>query len=176
MRLLLLAGWTRAVRGLACPARLLLSRLRREICRVQPAPTSHHCPNAVNPEALLQVAKAGSNSRWYYRNMSNYVSSGSVYFSFLLNVTVNPTTTDEFMGTMIASTAANTPDPTDPLSFHARKGGDTTHFDLGIQRLNGTTSWTGDLTDNTTYLVVLKYTFGSIINLQSLCQPDAGQQ
>lgn len=127
--------------------------------------------NSVNPEAKLQLGKAASASRWYYRSMSNNVASGSVYFSFLLNVVTNPVTTDELMGSIQAA-AANLPGgtngppaSTDPLTLHARKGADTSHFDLGIQRLNGTTSWTTDLADTTTYLVVLKYTFGS----SSLC-------
>lgn len=117
--------------------------------------------NTVNPEALLQIAKAGTSSRWYYRNMSNNITSGSAYFSFLLKVIVNPTTTDEFMGSMLAGGENTTPAPTDPLTLHARAGADESHFDLGIERLNGDTAWTDDLADNTTYLVVLKYTFGS---------------
>ncbi len=116
--------------------------------------------NTVNPEALLQIAKAGTSSRWYYRSMSNTVTSGSAYVSFLLKVIVNPTTPDEFMGTMLAGGGNTTPAPTDPLSLHARAGADGSHFDLGVERLNGDTVWTGDLVDNTTYLIVLKYTFG----------------
>ena len=51
----------------------------------------------------LQVAKApAANARYLYRSLSNSVTAGSVYFSFLLNVTVKPTTTgtDEFMGSI----------------------------------------------------------------------------
>ena len=51
--------------------------------------------------------------------------------------------------------------PTDPLTFHARKGADGTHFDMGIERLGAPRRGVADLADNTTYLVVLKYTFGS---------------
>ena len=116
--------------------------------------------NTVNPEAFLQIAKAGTNAKWYYRNLSNNVSSGSVYFSFLLKVTANPTTTDEYMGSMQVGGSGTAPLPTDPLTLHARGGTDSTHFNLGIQRLNGDEDWSGPLSDNTTYLVVLKYTFG----------------
>lgn len=123
------------------------------------SPDIRPLPNTVNSAAKLSIAKAGTNSRWYYRGMSNNVTSGAAYFSFLLNVSVNPTTANEFMGSMIASTASNNPAATDPLSLHARVGADGTHFDLGVERLNGETAWTGDLVDNTTYLVVLKYTF-----------------
>jgi fibronectin-binding autotransporter adhesin len=138
------------------------------------SPDIRTLPNTVNPAAHLQLSKAGSNSRWYFRSMTNSVSSGSVYFSFLLNVSVNPTTTDEFMGTMISSTVTNTPAPTDPLSIHARAGADSTHFDLGVERLNGETAWTGDLADNTTYLVVLKYTFGSAAGCSIYVNPIPG--
>jgi len=109
--------------------------------------------------------------------MTNSVSNVPgvpVYFSFLLNVTVNPTLTNEFMATMISSTASNTPDPTDPLSLHARQGGDTTHYDLGIERLNGTTTWTGDLADDTNYLVVVKYTFGAAASCNLYVNPTPG--
>ena len=136
--------------------------------------------NSVNPEAKLQIGKAASASRWYYRSMSNNVASGAVYFSFLLNVVTNPVTTDEFMGSIQAA-AANLPGgtnappaSTDPLTLHARKGADTSHFDLGIQRLNGTTSWTADLADNTTYLLVLKYTFGSSSTCSLYINPTPG--
>ncbi len=136
--------------------------------------------NSVNPAAKLQLSKAGSNSRWYYRSLSNNVSSGAVYFSFLLNVVTNPVMTDEFMASLQAA-AANLPGgtnsppaPTDPLTLHARKGADTSHFDLGVERLNGTTTWTGDLTDNTTYLVVLKYSFGSSATCSLYVNPTPG--
>ncbi len=131
-------------------------------------------PNTVNPAALLQVAKATSAGRYYYRNMSNSVTSGSVYFSFLMKVTVNPTLTDEIMGSVLALNGNTQPAATDPLTFHARKGADTTHFDLGIERLNGTTSWTGDLAANTTYLIVVKYTFGSAASCSLFVNPTPG--
>jgi autotransporter-associated beta strand protein len=131
-------------------------------------------PNAVNPAAKLQISKAGTSSRWYFRSMSNNVTSGSAYFSLLLNVSLNPITADEFMGTMISSTITNTPAPTDPLSLHARVGADGTHFDLGVQRLNGDPAWTGDLADNITYLVVLKYTFGPAATCSLYVNPIPG--
>ena len=131
--------------------------------------------NTVNPEAKLQVAKAGTNSRWYYRSLSNNVTAGSVYFSFLLNVTVNPTTDDEFMGAMQAGGVNTSPAPTDPLTLHARVGTDGSHFSLGIERLNGDTVWTDELADNTTYLVVLKYTFGSSAACSLYINPTPGK-
>jgi hypothetical protein len=130
--------------------------------------------NSINPEAKLQVGKAGTNSRWYYRPLTNSVSAGSVYYSFLLNVTANPTTTGEFMGSMIASAADNSPAATDPLTIQARKGADSSHFDLGLERLNGTTQWTGDLVDNTTYLIVMEYTFGSSSTCSLFVNPTPG--
>ena len=132
-------------------------------------------PNASNPEALLQIAKAGTGQRQYCRSLGNNIASGSVYFSFLLNVTANPTLTDEYMGSLIAGGASNTPAATDPLTLYARKGADTNHFDLGIQRLNGTTAWTGDLADNTTNLIVLKYTFGGDNRLYVNPTPGASE-
>ncbi len=132
-------------------------------------------PNTLNTGgSKLQVAKATAAGRWYWRGMSNSVTAGVVYYSFLLNTTVNPTTSDEFMATMLASTANNQPAATDPLSLHARVGADSAHYNLGIQRLNGTTAWSGDLADNTTYLIVLKYTFGSGASCSLYVNPTPG--
>ncbi len=138
------------------------------------SPDIRPLPNSVNPEALLQISRAGSASRWYYRSLSNNVSSGAIYFSFLLNVSVNPTLTDEFMGSLLATGVNHAPLATDPLTLHARAGSDGTHFNLGIQRLNGTTSWTGDMADNTTYLLVMKYTFGSAATCDLYVDPTPG--
>ena len=58
--------------------------------------------------------------------------------------------------------ASNNPAASDPLSLHFRNGGDASHFNLGIERLNGTTIWgTNTLSTNLDYLIVLKYTFGN---------------
>ena len=78
------------------------------------------------------------------------------------------------MGSIIAGGATNGVMPTDPLTFHARKGADGTHYDLGIERLGGTVSWSGDLADNTTYLVVLKYTFGPSATCNLYVNPTPG--
>ena len=130
--------------------------------------------NTVNPEALLQIAKAGTNAKWYYRSLSNNVTSGSIYFSFLLNVTVNPSTTDEYMGSMQVGGNGTAPLPTDPLTLHARGGTDSTHYNLGVQRLNGDEDWSSPLADNTTYLVVLKYTFGPAGTCNLYINPTPG--
>ena len=141
------------------------------------SPDIRPLPNTVNPSAKLSVAKAGTLTRYYYRGFSNNVTSGSAYFSFLLNVSVNPTTSDELMGTMNSAETVNpapVPVPTDPLSLHARVGDDSTHFDVGIQRLGGVTAWASGLQDNTTYLVVLKYTFGSSASNSLYINPIPG--
>jgi hypothetical protein len=139
------------------------------------APLSNQTTTSpTNPPAHLQVAKATTNSREYYRSIGNPISNGAVYFSFLLNVTVNPTKTDEFMGTMIVAGLSNAPVATDPLSFHARMV-DATHFNLGIERLNGPINYAAaSLADNTNYLIVLKYTFGASSNCQLFINPTPG--
>ncbi len=141
------------------------------------SPDIRTLPNTVNPAAKLSVAKAGTLTRYYYRGLSNNVTSGAAYFSFLLNVSVNPTTSDELMGTMNSAETINPaplPAPSDPLSLHARVGDDSTHFDVGIQRLGGVTAWASGLQDNTTYLVVLKYTFGSSASNSLYINPIPG--
>ena len=96
-------------------------------------------------------------------------------FHSCLNVTVEPVDGGRFAtGSMLAGGVNNAPVATDPLTLHARAGADGTHFDLGIERLNGTTSWTGDLADNTTCLVVVKYTFGSSATCDLYVNPTPG--
>ncbi len=127
-----------------------------------------------NSPAHLQVARASLNSREYYRSIGNPINDGAVYFSFLLNVAVNPTYSDEFLGTMIAAGASNAPVATDPLSIHAGKV-DTTHFNLGIQSQGGAVSWTTtSLALNTDYLVVLQYNFGAGQTCQLFINPIPG--
>lgn len=122
--------------------------------------------NSINPAAHLEIGKAASSSRTYYRSIGPALTNGSVYFSFLLNGSLNPTTSDEIMCELIPAVAGGTypanPTANDPLTLHARQGPDTTHFNLGIQSLGGTIAWAStDLAINTDYLVALQYTFGA---------------
>ncbi|MFM2082962.1 MAG: hypothetical protein RL380_1653, partial [Verrucomicrobiota bacterium] len=135
--------------------------------------------NAANPEAHLQIAKAASSSRTYYRSIGASLASGSVYFSFLLNVSTNPTTSDEIMGELIPAVAGGSypanPTTNDPLTLHAQQGADTSHFNLGIQSLGGAVSWTStNLAVSTDYLVVLQFTFGAGQPCQLFINPIPG--
>jgi hypothetical protein len=128
-----------------------------------------------NPPAHLQAGTATANNREYYRTIGASITSGSAYFSFLLNVSGNPTTTDEYRCTMIAAGASNAPAATDPLSLHFRAGADGSHFNIGIERLNGTTVWAANsLADNVDYLIVLKYTFGPSASCNLYINPTPG--
>ena len=136
-------------------------------------------PNLVNPEAHLQIARAGSSARTYYRSIGTVFTNGSVYFSFLINVSVNPTTNDEILCELTSavsegSYAAN-PTANDPLTLHAQQATDASHFNLGIQSLGGTVNWTStSLTDDTDCLVVLEYTFGAGLTCQLFINPVPG--
>jgi hypothetical protein len=122
--------------------------------------------NSTYPEAHLQISKAGSSSRTYYRSIGTAITNGSAYCSFLMNVAINPSTSDEILCELIPAVtgtnyAAN-PTANDPLTLHAKQDWDTNHFKLGIQSLGGTVAWSAtNYTVNTDYLVVLGYTFGS---------------
>ena len=129
-------------------------------------PTLVGLTNIFNPEAHLQIAKATANSRTYYRSIGTSLTNGSVYFSFLLNVATNPTTSDEIMGELIPAVTGGAfpanPTGNDPLTLHSRQGASSTNFNLGIQSLGGTISWaSSNLVINTDYVVVLQYTFGA---------------
>lgn len=135
--------------------------------------------NTLNPEAHLQIAKAGSSSRTYYRGLGASFTNGSIYFSSLVNVSANPTTNDEVLGELIPAVAGGSfpqnPSANDPLTLHAQKGADTTHFNLGIQSLGGAVNWaTNVLAVNTDYLVVLQFTFGAGQPCQLFINPIPG--
>jgi hypothetical protein len=122
--------------------------------------------NTINPEAHFQIAKAATSSRTYYRSIGNSASNGPVYFSFLVNIATNPATTDEIMGELVPTVPGGSypanPSAGDPLTLHAQKGADTSHFNLGIQSQGGAVTWAAsNLVDNSDYLVVLGYTFGA---------------
>jgi hypothetical protein len=133
--------------------------------------------NTSNPEAHLQIAKAATSSRTYYRSIGTSLTNGPVYFSFLVNVSTNPTTSDEVMCELIPSVAGGSypanPSASDPLTLHARQ--ETNHFNLGIQSLGGAVSWASNsLADNTDYLVVLEYAFGAGQPCQLFINPVPG--
>lgn len=135
--------------------------------------------NIINPEAHLQIAKAGTSSRTYYRSIGTSFISGSVYCSFLMNVSVNPTSSDEVMCELVPAVAGGSyplnPTANDPLTLHTQKGADTSHFNLGIQSLSGAVSWAStNFADNTDYLVVLQYTFGAGQPCQLFINPIPG--
>jgi hypothetical protein len=132
-------------------------------------------PNVVNPEAYLQVGTPGTTGRWYYRSIGSPITNGAAYFSFLLNVPENSTTTNEFRMTLIASSATNSPETSDPLSLHVREA-DGSHYNLGVERLNGTIAWASNaLADNTDYLVVVKYAFGNSASSKLFINPIPGE-
>ena len=135
--------------------------------------------NTVNPEAHLQIARAGTSSRTYYRSIGASITNGSVYFSLLVNVPVNPTTNDEIMCELVPAVPGGgfpaNPTGTDPLTLHARQGADTNHFNLGIQSLGGAVSWaTNSLADNADILVVISYIFGAGQTCQLFINPVPG--
>ncbi len=135
--------------------------------------------NSINPEAHLQINKAGSSSRTYYRTIGTSLTNNSVYFSFLMNVSVNSTSSDEIVCELVPAVAGGSypanPSVNDPLTLHLQKGPDTSHFNLGIQSLGGAVNWASTtLADSTDYLVVLQYTFGAGQPCQLFVNPIPG--
>ena len=133
--------------------------------------------NTVNPAAHLQIFKAASSSRTYYRSIGASLTNGSVYCSFLMNVSTNPTSSDEIMCELIPAVAGYPANPSanDPVTLHARQGADTMHFNLGVQSLGGAISWAStNFADNTDYLVVFEYTFGAGQPCQLFINPLPG--
>ena len=133
--------------------------------------------NTLYPAAHLQIVKAGNSSRTYYRSIGASLTNGSVYCSFLMNVSTNPTSSDEIMCELIPAVAgfAANPSGNDPVTLHVRQGVDSTHFNLGVQSLGGAVGWASNsLADNTDYLVVFEYTFGAGQTGQLFINPIPG--
>jgi hypothetical protein len=135
--------------------------------------------NIINPAAHLQINKAGTSSRTYYRGVGTPFTNGSIYFSFLMNVSVNPATSDEILCELSPAVPGGSypanPSANDPLTLHMQKGVDSSHFNLGIQSLGGTVSWaTTNCADSTDYLVVLDYVFGAGQTSQLFINPIPG--
>ena len=130
-------------------------------------------PNQTTNVAAHLYVNKGATDRELLRSIGNAISSGSAYFSFLINTSNNPTTTGAPMVTMLASNVNNAPLGNDPVTLYGRLGADSTHYNLGIQRLGGTISWaSASLADSTTYIVVMEYTFGG--NCQLFLNPTPG--
>ncbi len=158
--------WLLASSGAAAPASTSFIGIYAGNLTGTTTPPLGGLTNSINPEAHLQIAKATANSRTYYRSIGTSLTSGSVYFSFLVNVSVNPTLSDEIMAELIPAVAGGAfpanPTTNDPLTLHARQGSTSTNFNLGIQSQGGAVSWAStSLAINTDYLVVLQYTFGA---------------
>ncbi|MEI6076769.1 MAG: DUF4886 domain-containing protein [Verrucomicrobiota bacterium] len=135
--------------------------------------------NSINPEAHLQIAKAGSSSRTYYRSIGFLQTNNSLYFSFLMNVSANPTSNDEIVCELDPAVASGSfpanPSANDPLTLHSQKGLDGSHYYLGIQSLAGTVNWAStNLAVSTDYLVVLEYSFGTGQPCQLFINPVPG--
>ena len=122
--------------------------------------------NTLNPEAHLQIAKAGSSSRTYYRSIGASFTNGPAYFSMLMNLSANSALIDEILCDLVPAVAGGSypanPSPDDPLTLHARRGVDSSHFNLGIQSLGGAVTWaSSSLAVGTDYFIVMEYSFGS---------------
>ncbi|MEI6077632.1 MAG: Ig-like domain repeat protein, partial [Verrucomicrobiota bacterium] len=123
-------------------------------------------PNQTTNVAAHFYVNKGATDREFLRSIGNAITSGSAYFSFLLQTVVNPTTAGAPMLTMLASNVNNAPLGNDPVTLYGRAGSDSTHYNLGIQRLGGAISWApANLADATNYIVVLQYTFGGTCQL-----------
>ena len=136
-------------------------------------------PNTTYPEAHLNLLVPNAASRNYGRSIGAAVTNGPVYFSYLMNASVAPSSTDEIVLTFLPSNYTNNPNGlicTNPLSLHARRDPTaSTNFNLGIERLGGATVWSSkSLTVSNDYLVVVKYTFGSSGTCQLYVNPTPG--
>ena len=118
-------------------------------------------PNLTNPATMgNEFTIAGTGASSLYRSITNSaITSGSVYYAFLAQCTTLPSASGNYV-TAINPTAA-VGSSSDAINMSAKASG--SGFVLGVRKngTSATTYATSILSLNTTYLVVLKYTFNS---------------
>ena len=121
-----------------------------------------------NDLVLTQGATAGSPVS---AALSTSETAGSIYYSFLVDCTALPTANTYLTALTPASKPGPNGNTTDAIDFYARNSG--SGWEVG-ERTTGVSASFGStvLSLNTTYLVVLEYTFGGTAQL--FFDPTAG--
>lgn len=138
---------------------------------IQVAAGSLIAPTGLQPSVGNKVTFDGAGTDAYVAFESQ--NSGTVFYSFLLNVTANSTTTGQYLGGFTTS-AAPTTTATSGFAYR-RDTVDTTKFNLGIvgKATNATVNTAFDSTQlslNSVNLIVISHTFvaGSNNDITSL--------
>jgi pectate lyase len=114
---------------------------------------------SVSPAGNL-AAIAGTGGGSSYRSFNaSAISSGTVYYSFLMKCTAVPSTSTVFLTGLLPNGTTSPGGSSDPLAVYAKANG--ANYQLGIRK-NGLSVSNAPalLTVNATYLIVVKYAFG----------------
>ena len=111
------------------------------------------------PGNMASIAGTGGGSS-YRPFVSTPVSSGAVYYSCLAQCTSLPTTGDKYLTGLLAGGTTSPGGSSDPLAVYAKVSGDG--YQMAIRKSGLSTTYApAVLALNTTYLIVVKYVFGS---------------
>jgi pectate lyase len=120
-------------------------------------------PNLANPspngnEFTISGASASST---FCTNTGSTITSGSVYYAFLAQCTTLPSSGGNYVTDLHTNATLGSGDPAD---IYVKLSG-TTNFVMGVRKSGGSATYASSPTAlnlNTTYLVVLKYTFNNV--------------
>ena len=134
-------------------------------------------PNLADPSPVgneFTISGASASSTFCQFN-SSAITGGSVYYAFLAQCTTQPSATEETMSPI--STRSATIGSSDPADIYVKASG--AGFVMGVRKNGGNATYASSptvLSLNTTYLVVLKYTFNPRRRRRhrhALYQPDS---
>ncbi len=119
-------------------------------------------PNLADPSPVgNEFTIAGTSASSTYRSITgSVITSGSVYFSFLLQCTNQPGATATYLTAI--NTTATIGGSSDSLNIYTKSSG--AGYVLGIRKNGASTTFAASsavLSLNTTYLIVVKYTFNT---------------
>ena len=131
-------------------------------------------PSPAGNMASIAGSGGGSSYRAFF---SSAVSSGTVYYSCLLQCTTLPTSGDKYLTGLLPSGTTSPGGSSDPLAVYAKVSG--SGYQLGIRKTGASTTYASTiLALNVNYLVVVKYVFGPGSGDDTVCLyvgPTAGQ-
>jgi len=121
---------------------------------------THPTLQALTPAGnMASIAGSGGGSSYRTFN-SSAVSSGTVYYSFLVQCTSLPTTGDKYLTGFLPSVNSGPQGSSDPLALYAKLSG--VGYQLAIRKSGASTTYAPTVFAlNTTYFVVVKYAFGA---------------
>jgi hypothetical protein len=134
-------------------------------------------PGAPDPGGNSLVMTQGAAGLPAYASLGTSITSGSVYYSFLIDCTAAPTTGSYLSSLTSTAHPGSNGTGSDALAVYGRQGtgGSTWELGLRINSLSATYDTATVLNVGQTYLAVVEYTFNGTTPIASLyIDPTAG--